>query len=53
MYLTKIPELSANYMYSVVNVYMIVNQWDAIFDSFRHESTWIRQARNHDFISGK
>ncbi len=39
MYLTEIPKLSANYMYSVVNVYMIVNQWDAIFDSFRHEST--------------
>ncbi len=28
MYLTEIPELSANCMYSVVNVYMIVNHWD-------------------------
>ncbi len=36
MYLTEIPELSANCMYSAVNVYMIVNQWDAKFDSFRH-----------------
>ncbi len=36
MYLTKIPELSANCMYSAVNVYMIVNQWDATFYSFRH-----------------
>ncbi len=26
MYLTDIPELSANCMYSAVNVYMIVNQ---------------------------
>ncbi len=31
MYLTEIPELSANCMYSAVNVYMIVNQWDATF----------------------
>ncbi len=29
-------ELSANCMYSAVNVYMIVNQWDAAFDYFRH-----------------
>ncbi len=36
MYLTEIPELSANCMYSVVNVYMIVNQWDAKLYSFRH-----------------
>ncbi len=35
MYLTEIPELSANCMYSTVNVYMIVNQWDATFYSFR------------------
>ncbi len=34
IYLTE--ELSANCMYSAVNVYMIVNQWDATFDSFRH-----------------
>ncbi len=27
MYLTEIAELSANCMYSAVNVYMIVNQW--------------------------
>ncbi len=33
MYLTEIPELSANCMYSAVNVYMIVNQWDAAFYS--------------------
>ncbi len=31
MYLTEI--------YSAVNVYIIVNQWDATFNSFRHEST--------------
>ncbi len=35
MRLTEIPELSVNCMHSVVNVYMIVNQWDAAFDSFR------------------
>ncbi len=35
MYLTEIPELSANCMYSAVNVYMIANQWDATFYSFR------------------
>ncbi len=34
MYLTKIPELSANCMYSAVNVYMIVNQCDEIFYYF-------------------
>ncbi len=34
MYLTEIPELSANCMYSAVNVYMIVNQWDATFFIF-------------------
>ncbi len=34
MYLTKIPEFSANCIYSAVNVYMIVNQWDATFNSF-------------------
>ncbi len=34
IYLTE--ELSANCMYSAVNVYMIVNQWDATFDFFRH-----------------
>ncbi len=34
IYLTE--ELSANCMYSAVNVYMIFNQWDAAFDSFRH-----------------
>ncbi len=34
MYLTEIPELSLqNCMYSAVNVYMIVNQWDAAFYS--------------------
>ncbi len=33
MYLTEIPELSANCMYSAVNVYMIANQWDATFYS--------------------
>ncbi len=38
MYLTEIPELSANCMYSAVNVYMIVNQWDATFYSFRHKA---------------
>ncbi len=27
MYLTEIPELTANCMYSAVNVYMTVNQW--------------------------
>ncbi len=36
MYLTKILELPANCMYSAVNVYMIANQWDATFYSFRH-----------------
>ncbi len=36
MYLTEIPELSANCMYSAVNVYMIFNQWDEIFYFFRH-----------------
>ncbi len=37
--LTEIPELSANCMYSAVNVYMVVNQWDATFYSLQHEST--------------
>ncbi len=37
MYLSKIAELSANCMYSAVNVYMTVNQWDATFYFyFRH-----------------
>ncbi len=27
MYLTEIPELTANCMYIAVNVYMTVNQW--------------------------
>ncbi len=36
MYLTEIPELSANCMYSVVNVDMIVNQLDVKFYSFQH-----------------
>ncbi len=36
MYLTEIPELSAYCMYSAVNAYMIVNQWDATFYSFQH-----------------
>ncbi len=36
MYLTEIPKLSANCMYSSVNVYMIVNQWGATFYSLRH-----------------
>ncbi len=36
MYLTEILELSANCMYSAVNVYMIAIQWDATFYSFRH-----------------
>ncbi len=31
MYLAEIPELSANCMYSAMNVYSIVNQWDATF----------------------
>ncbi len=31
MYLTEIPELSANCMYSAANVYMTVNQWDLHF----------------------
>ncbi len=35
-YLTEIPELSANCMYNVVNVYMIVNQWDATFYYFQY-----------------
>ncbi len=35
-YLTEITELSANCMYSAVNVYMIVNQCDTTFYSFRH-----------------
>ncbi len=34
MYLTEIPELSVNCMYSAVNVYVIVNQWDATFCYF-------------------
>ncbi len=38
MYLTEIPELSLqncmySAVYSAVNVYMIVNQWDAAFYS--------------------
>ncbi len=36
MFLTEIPQLSANCMYCMVNVYIIVNQCDATFDSFRH-----------------
>ncbi len=36
MYLTEIPELSANCMYSVVSVYMIVNQWGSSLYSFWH-----------------
>ncbi len=38
IYLTKIPELSANCMYAVnvYMIYMIINQWDATFYYFRH-----------------
>ncbi len=39
MYLTEIQvncKMSANCMYSAVNVYMIVNQWDATFNFLRH-----------------
>ncbi len=53
MYLTKIPESSLSWISSAVNVYVIVNQWDATFDSFRQQSTWMLEARNHGFISGK
>ncbi len=53
MYFTEIAEFSANCMHSAMNVFMMVNKLDATFDYFRHESTWIRQARNYNFISGK
>ncbi len=33
MYLTEIPELSANCMYSAVKVYKIFNQFNATFYS--------------------
>ncbi len=53
MYLTEIPKSSVSWLSSVVNVYMIVNQRDATFYSFQQQSTWMQQASNHDFISGK
>ncbi len=39
MYFTEIPELSANCMYSAVNVFMMVNQLDATFYYLRHLNT--------------
>ncbi len=51
MYLTEFPGLSANCMYSTVNVYMIVNQWDATFLFFTTLKHLTRS--NHNFIRGK
>ncbi len=52
MYLTEIPKPSASWLSSAVNVYGYQPmEYYILF--FRQQSTWMRQARNHDFKSGK